>query len=486
MGTTRLRRSRLAAIPASNAPGWLADPSDVRIAHLGPGPFHRAHQATITDDASATSDQRWGIAVCAGRGLSAITALQEQDGLFTTVVRGADETTTQVHGVIAETGPRARFADLLANAEITIATLTVTEQHYPRPAGRIALDGDDPLVRHDLEGGDVQRSLPGLLHAGLHRRWKRSGRPISILSCDNLRSNGTLTRELVMSFAERVDADAAFLAWLDDDVTFPNTVVDRLVPTPSEHDRQEVARVLGVRDDAAVSTEDYLHVDHRGRLCRGAPALGARWRALRRETPPTTSGSSSTYSTARIRSSLRSVCSQAVAPSVKRWEATPSLAQFEQFHRREVLPSIGTGRGLDPTTFASEVRRRFANPAMNHALAQIAQLTSLKLAERIVPLVHHDSGDGAAMGLSALAVAAWLRLFDAGYQRTTEIVEPHGLAVTRALEGPDRDRATTIALHDAGLIDDGNLAPFVGLVADLLGELRRDDPITVTGRLLDA
>ena len=485
MGTTRLRRSRLAAIPAANAPGWLADPSDVRIAHLGPGPFHRAHQATITDDACATSDQRWGIAVCAGRGLSAITALQEQDGLFTTVVRGADETTAQVHGVIAETGPRARFADLLANAEITIATLTVTEQHYPRPAGRIALDGDDPLVRHDLEGGDVQRSLPGLLHAGLHRRWKRSGRPISILSCDNLRSNGTLTRELVRSFAERVDADAAFLAWLDDDVTFPNTVVDRLVPTPSEHDRQEVARVLGVRDDAAVSTEDYcmwiiedVCVEERPPWELGGARFVGDTTDDERIKLHVLNGAHSLLATV----GLLAGCS-----TVGEAMGSDTLARaIEQFHRREVLPSIGTGRGLDPTTFASEVRRRFANPAMNHALAQIAQLGSLKLAERIVPLVHHDSGDGAAMGLSALAVAAWLRLFDPGYQRTTEIVEPHGLAVTRALEGPDRDRATTIALHDAGLIDDGDLAPFVGLVADLLGELRRDQPITVTGRLLDA
>jgi len=470
----RLSRSTLPAAAPAAIPAWLAEPGDVRIAHLGPGPFHRAHQALLTDAACAAAGERWGIATCSSRSDRTVRELGEQDGLFSVVVRDGDERRARVVGAVAEAGPRARFAELLADPAVTVATLTVTEQHYPRIAATLELAADDPAVAGDLAAGTTD-SLPGLVHAGLLHRWRRDAGPIAVISCDNLRANGALTGALVRGFAERAGAPAPYLDWLHRSVAFPDTVVDRLVPVPTDADRDDAARLVGLRDELAVGTEDYAAwiIEHApGVALPPWDRAGARFvddtAADERVKLHVLNGAHSLLASLGLLAGLATV-GEAMANA-------PLARAVERFHDREVLPRIGPGGGLDPTAFAAAVRARFANPAIHHGLAQIAGLGSLKLAERIVPLAADTdtTGAGGDLDMAALAIAAWLRLVEADDRVGTSIPEPRAAAVRHALVVD-----TAAAVDAAGLAGRGELVPFVALVDDALAELRRGEVLEV-------
>lgn len=476
----RLNRSTVGSALA--APAWTAEPGDVRIAHLGPGPFHRAHQAVFTDDVHAATGERWGIAACSSRSDRAVTALREQDGLYTVISRDGAGTTARIVGVIASAGPRIEFAARLTDPAVTVATLTVTERHYPRRAGDIGLDRTDSGVSADLATGTTA-SLPGLLHAGLLGRWRAGGAPIAVISCDNLRANGALTGALVREFAADAAAPAEYRDWLEHAVSFPNTVVDRLVPAPTDDDRADAARLIGRRDDAAVATEPYAAWI----IERGSAATLPPWdRAGARYVADTTGAERTKLHLLNgAHSLLAALGLLAGLPTIAAAMAVDPLARaIERFHEREVLPHLVAGRGgssragdegLDPVSFAADVRTRFTNSALGHPLAQIVALGSLKLAERIVPLATTD-GD---LDLCALAVAAWLHVVECDERIGVTIAEPAAAAVRTALpHGAGR------ALDVAGLVADGDRPAFVATIAALLADLRRADVYAVVQAVL--
>src|SRR5437773_1191092 len=118
----------------------------------------------------------------------------------------------------------------VADPGLAVVTLTVTEKGYRR-TGRGHLDLADPLVAGDLAGGPA-RSTVGQLARGLQVRAQRSGPPITVLCCDNLTANGTVLAGLVADFCQALPAAEGerLAGWIGANVTFPCTMVDRIVP----------------------------------------------------------------------------------------------------------------------------------------------------------------------------------------------------------------------------------------------------------------
>ena len=134
-------------------------------------------------------------------------------------------------------------------------TITVTEKGYCLTPATGALDFDNPALRADLKGASPPQTLLGLLALALERRRQAGGAPLTLISCDNVPSNGARLGAAMLEFAAL--RSAALTRWIENSVTFPCSMVDRIVPATTPEDVEEVSRAIGARDPAAVVGEPF-------------------------------------------------------------------------------------------------------------------------------------------------------------------------------------------------------------------------------------
>ena len=207
------------------------------MAHIGVGAFHRAHQAEYTDDLLARRFDRWGVIGINLRPPELAPTLGRQHGLYTRLCRSGDTAEARVVGSILPTvdsqhSPGPALA-ILADPQIDVVTLTVTEKAYCHRPADGTLDPTHPDIVHDRAHPDAPRSLPGLVLAALDRRRLTHGRPVTLMSCDNIPGNGAILAAVVQTLA----ADRPALAdWIAANAAFPSTMVDRIAPATTAAD----------------------------------------------------------------------------------------------------------------------------------------------------------------------------------------------------------------------------------------------------------
>ena len=305
----RLSEETLAIARADRLPDYDRSAPPV-IAHLGFGAFAGAHLAEYADHLLRRGRPALirGVSI---RSRRAQDQLEPQDGLFTVAVRepGADMS-LQVVGALAsmDTGPAAAL-EAMAAATTRLVTLTITEKGY---------EVED---EEEFAPSEASTSAPALIALALARRRRAGlGAPV-FASLDNLLDNGNLLRARVVDVAGRIDPSLA--EWIAGEVCFPNSVVDRMVPAPTERDVEDISSELGLLDCAAVSAER-----HRSWVIRSADEL-SRWprSAFSSSTMSRpSSGASSGSSTAPILPWPMEASWPASTPSPTRWLIPPSPA----------------------------------------------------------------------------------------------------------------------------------------------------------------
>jgi fructuronate reductase len=230
----------------------------VRIVHLGLGAFHRSHQAWYTQQASDAAE--WGIAAFTGRRPDAAVGLAEQDGLYTLVERADTGDSFSVLGSIVEAMDGAdlqRLTDLVAAPETALVTLTITEAVYGLGAdGTLDITAPDVVSDLTLLGSGGRPATPlGRLVLALAARQESGSGPIAVVCCDNLSNNGSVARQAVAGLAGAWDAGLA--AWIDTNVSFVSTSVDRITPRTTEQDIADVQEACGYRDNSPVVAEPF-------------------------------------------------------------------------------------------------------------------------------------------------------------------------------------------------------------------------------------
>ncbi|RWX17476.1 mannitol dehydrogenase family protein, partial [Rhizobium leguminosarum] len=211
--------------PTAKLPAYDRNQLKSGILHLGPGAFFRAHFAPFTDAALATSGGDWGIEVASLRTADVADHLNEQNGLYTMLIRDTSGTVAQVIGPILRahvaTRDPAGLLDRLEDPAIRVVSLTVTEKAYGMDTATGGLDLNHADVAADLANRHAPRGVIGYLVEGLSRRRAKGIAPFTPLSCDNLPSNGAVLKRLVLDFAERVDP--SLRQWIEANVPFPST-----------------------------------------------------------------------------------------------------------------------------------------------------------------------------------------------------------------------------------------------------------------------
>jgi fructuronate reductase len=387
------------------------DPTSVRVGiiHLGIGAFHRAHQAVFTDDL-LRADPRWGICGVNLPSPLSIDALNAQDGLYTVLQKSSEGVQARVIGSLREAlflgTDRARLMARFADPAVKVVTMTVTEKGYCHDPATGKLNPAHPDIVHDRAQPALAVSAPGVLVAGLAARRAAGSGPITVVCCDNLPHNGHLVEGMVGAFAQSVDPGLA--DWIGRHVTFPCTMVDRIVPATTPADVAEVARLLGVADAVPVAAEPFRQWVIEDRFAAERPA----WETVGAEF----TNDVGLFETMKLRllngshSTLAYLGFLAGFETIWQASADPDLARLiERQMAEEIIPTVVAPAGVDLHAYARMLLVRFRNTALPHRTQQIAMDGSQKLPQRLLNTVRDRLAAGGSYTHLALAVAGWIR-----------------------------------------------------------------------------
>lgn len=419
----RLSQGALAKLPPRvRRPSYDRGQVGLGIVHIGPGAFHRAHQAVYVDDI-LVNDPRWGISAVSLRSPGVRDALAPQDGLYALSILD-EHPSVRVIGAIKELlvapeDPRL-VLERLADRRVGIVTITVTEKGYDlNGAGEIDLSA--PGIRADLANPRAPRSLIGFLAEGLRRR-RAGGVPApTIISCDNLPDNGARLRGAVVAFAREHDKDLA--AWIGEEARFPRTMVDSITPATDDALRARVSEALGRVDAWPVQREAFVQWVIEDNLMPGGPDWAGAGATLTRDV--------GAHERAKLRL-LNGAHSTLAYLGLLRGHETvfdaimdQSLADFVgDLLTKDVVPSLAAPSGIDLDSYIQAIFRRFRNRAIRHNLAQIAWDGSQKIPIRILATVNDAARAGRPIGRLCVPVAAWMQFVRKAAQADRAITDP--------------------------------------------------------------
>jgi mannitol 2-dehydrogenase len=382
------------------------------IVHIGVGGFHRAHQAVYLDRYfHQTRDRRWGIC---GVGLMEQDqrlrdAFQAQDCLYTLVERDPAGDSAQIIGSINQylfaPDNRQAVIEALAAPECRIVTLTITEAGYYYLEGSGNFDVDHPTIQHDLHHPEEPIGTFGFLSAALERRRKQGLPPFTVLSCDNLQGNGTITRNMLSAFAEL--RDPALGRWVFENVAFPNSMVDRITPVTTELDRRMVTEQFGIDDASPVVAESFIQWVIEDSFCAGRPD----WEMVGVQM------TSDVHAYELIKIRLLNASHVLIGylgllagyDYVHEVMADPVFRQAVINLMEEVTSVLQPVPGIDLSDYKKTLIERFANPKIQDQLPRLCLNGSAKLPKFILGSLRDQLRRGGKIEYLSLAVAAWCR-----------------------------------------------------------------------------
>lgn len=429
MSPTRLTEASLHAVRSGTIlPTYDRAATRFGIVHIGPGAFHRAHQAYYVDTL-LHADKRWAISALSLKSTGLRDALGPQQGLYTLIELGAAPR-ARIIGAIREllvgaTDAEKAFARLAAR-DTRIVSLTVTEKGYCLDA-RNTLDLKNPDIAHDLANPATPRSTIGWIVEALRRRRAQNVGAFTVLSCDNLPDNGAVLHRALVAFARETDADLA--KWIGTEVVCPRTMVDSITPATDDALRKRSLELTGIIDEWPIQREPFTQW-----VIEDVPAMrDADWQSV----GVTLAKDVGVYDRAKLRlvngphSTLTYLGLLRGHESVADAMRDEQLARFvELLMTEDLAPSLGAAPGFDVEHYISAVLARFRNPGIKHLLSQIAWDGSKKLPVRITPVIAEALEAGRPIHRLVMPLAAWMRFIARQAKAGVAIVDPDARRLT--------------------------------------------------------
>lgn len=407
------------------------------IVHIGVGNFHRGHQAWYVHRLMQMGEaQDWAII---GAGVMPNDArmrdtLLAQDCMTTLIELDPEGATTEVIGsmidfIPVETSNRA-LIDALAQPNIRIVSMTVTESGYFIDPATKGFDGAHRDMRHDAHAPQTPKTAFGAIIAALKLRRARGLGPFTCLSCDNLQGNGDVMRQTVVSLARLSDLDLA--DWIDTQVSFPNSMVDCIVPATGD---KEIALALskGIADQAPVTHENYRQWVIEDSFCAGRPALEKVGVTFAADVHP--------FEAMKIRllnggHQVISVPAQILGLDTIADCMTHDLVRgfLNKVARNEIAPHVKAVPGITPQAYVASVMQRFANPRIHDTTRRVAFDGSSRHPGFVLPTLRDGLAAGTPIEGLALVQALWARMCVGRREDGSEIApnDPHWDMLTQA------------------------------------------------------
>jgi fructuronate reductase len=382
-----------------------------RIVHLGFGAFHRAHQGVYTDILAAEHNSDWGYCeVNLIGGEQQIADLKQQDNLYTVAEMSADAWTARVVGVVkkalhAQVDGLESVLAAMCEPQVAIVSLTITEKGYCHSPATGQLMLDHPMIAADLQNPHQPKSAPGVVVEALARRKAAGLAAFTVMSCDNMPENGHVMRNVVIAYARAVDAELA--AWIEQHVTFPSTMVDRIVPAVTADTLDKIEKLTGVRDPAGVACEPFRQWVIEDNFVAGRPQWEKAGAELVSDVIP--------FEEMKLRMLNGSHSFLAYLGYLAGYQHINDCMGDENYRvaaralmLNEQAPTLKV-QGVDLTRYADLLIERYSNPALRHRTWQIAMDGSQKLPQRMLDSVRWHLAHNSRFDLLALGVAGWMR-----------------------------------------------------------------------------
>jgi mannitol 2-dehydrogenase len=421
--------------------------SEIRtgIVHLGVGGFHRSHQAAYLDQLLNHGAARdWAIV-----GIGVLDSddpihrdLAAQACLYTLIERQNEDYRAQVIGSLvahlhAPADPDA-VVDRLADPTTRIVSLTITEGGYAVDPTTGQFEAGAPGIVEDLSRDATPRTAFGLVTAALARRRAGGRTPFTIVSCDNLQGNGRVAKEAFTAFAGL--KDSALGSWIEREVSFPNSMVDRITPATSRADRDELRHRYGIVDRRPVVCEPFAQWVLEDRFTDGRPPLEEVGVQIVDDVEP--------YELMKLR--LLNGAHQALAyfaallgfQNVDEAIRDPLLERFVRAYMdTEATPTLKAPPEVNLENYKRTIIARFSNRAIGDTVARLCAYASDRIPKFVLPVTHAQLRNGGPIELGAAIVASWARYARGIDERGAriEIVDNRREAIrARAARWPDR------------------------------------------------
>jgi mannitol 2-dehydrogenase len=403
----RRRQERLSARslgrldPRISVPPYERSALGGGIVHIGVGGFHRAHQAVYLDDLCRTGVTGWsitGAGVLAGDAAMA-EALAAQDYLYALVTRDVHGTDVRVIGSITDfvyaADDLGALVARIADPATRIVSMTITEGGYPV---------DEATGLFVAPPRDALPPAFEALARAFQRRRDEGLAGVTVQSCDNVMGNGDVARAAVLGVCALVEPGLE--DWVEANVAFPNSMVDRITPQTAEADRAFLAHEYGLIDRWPVVSETFIQWVIEDDFRYGRPPYEDVGVLMTDDVRP--------YETLKLRilnaghSTLTYMAALVGHTYIHEIMADPPLARYlQQFHDEEATPSLPPVSGIDVSEYKRVVAERFANPEVRDQVARVCLDGTSKWPKFLVPTIESQLERGGQIRLSALALAGW-------------------------------------------------------------------------------
>jgi mannitol 2-dehydrogenase len=399
--------------PAIGVPGYERTELATGIVHFGVGGFHRSHEAMYVDRL-LNQGLAAGWAICGVGTLPSDRSMQQaldaQNCLYTLVLKGTDgDVEPRVIGsisryLLAPSAPEAVLAQL-TDPSTRIVSLTITEGGYPVSDVTGEFE-ENPGVVSDLAAGAVPGTVFGLVAEALDRRRTSGTRGFTIVSCDNITGNGDIAQRSFIGYARLKNPDLA--QWMDDNVEFPNSMVDRITPVTTDNDRRDLSDRFDIQDAWPVVAEPFEQWVLEDRFVDGRPPLEDAGVQFVDDVEP--------YELMKLRLLNASHQVLSYLGYLAGYRHVHEVCQDQSFSQmlmrymaREATPTLSPVPGIDLADYRRTLLSRFANPNIGDSLARNCTDGSDRITKFVLPVIRHQLAHGGDISVAVTAVAGWAR-----------------------------------------------------------------------------
>ena len=431
------------------------------MVHIGVGGFHRSHQAyymhLLLQKHGATDWAICGVGLLE-RDRNMANVLKEQDYLYTLVTQYPNgNVESEVIGSITDyllaVDTPQLVIDKMAHPDTKIVSLTITEGGYNFNPITGDFDFDNLDIQHDLEHLDTPNTVYGYLAAALRKRHAEGIAPFTILSCDNIQHNGDVARKMVLAFTNRQDKILG--EWIEKEVNFPNSMVDRITPVTTPVITDYLKDTHGVIDQWCVVCEPFIQWVIEDKFSNGRPPLETLGVQFVPDVTP--------YETMKIRllNAGHSVLGIPGAihghPTIDACMKDDVFARFvRSFMDKEATPILGEIEGIDVEKYKDTLEERFANTNIKDNVSRICAESAAKLPKFLIPTLRENLESGGSIQYATFILAVWCYYSDKG-------INENGAPL-------DIIDAQKDQLHQAAKDTEYNLKAFLDL-SDIFGDL---------------
>ncbi len=381
------------------------------IVHLGLGAFFKAHLAFYINEYNSLKDDTWFISAVSLKTDNSKKLMNRQNNLYTLHLKGYQKTSFRLISSIKNSlflgEDRKNILDLMLSKKVKIISLTITEKGYCYSPWMSGLDTVNHDILHDLKNFDRSRSAVGLICYAMQKRKELGLNGLTLMSCDNLPSNGKVLKKVILDFAELIDIELK--KWIESKCTFPSTMVDRIVPKMTDKSLKQINYEIGMDDFAGIVCEDFAQFVIEDKFVSNKrPELSKVGVLFVKEIKP--------YENMKLRVLNGTHSALAYIGQLLKKETIFEAISDEKLEifivnmlKNEIIPSLEMVDGVDFEEYAKNIIARYKNPNIIHRTIQISMDGSQKLPQRWLETLKYLIDNGKNYDHLAICIASWMK-----------------------------------------------------------------------------